>query len=1182
MQMKSLTIQGFKSFSKETEILFPGGTSAIVGPNGCGKSNVVDAIRWALGEQSPKRLRGRTMEEILFNGSEHFPAANSARVALMLGRRDRPFPHPYAAYDELCVERLYYRSGESEYRINRMPVRLRDIVDLFMDTGTGTRAYSIIQQGYIAEIINAGPDQRRLFIEEAAGIVKYKKRKESAVRKMEATQENLRHIEAILSEIQRQMNALNRQAQKARRYHRLKGEIRTLECTLGSRAFAALRETEREEEARRARSEDRMAALVASLGREESGIEQIRAGLIRQTREAEERQAKLLESIQQLSSLESRQVYLRQTREDLERKTVEGRKQVASTRQELLKAEGEGQAVDARREELDRRSAWLREALREERSRFETIAGEEERLRETIEATKERLFSCMTRKAELHNRQIVIREKRGDLEQRNVRGGQEIEVLRAENESFLGRKGQLEEALEGRRRRRGLLLLERTALEANTRALKESFEGVSREMESLQTLLNRKRSRLHSLREFQESYEGCQEGVRAIMQRRRERADLQPGIQCMVADVIDTDTEHEMALECVLGERLQYMIVEDQQDGLGAIEYLKRETRGRGSFIPVHLRGEWGAPAATTAHPGTSMLEVVQVKEGYDEVAEYLLGDVILVPDLAEGLHLWRSNGHGCRIVTKEGELIDHHGVVSGGRSSGSGRTVLKTKREIRELQAEVEVAADEFEGSRRRSEAILRKVRFNEAELERVERDLYQTDMEILKDEKDVQQAVDQLDRNRRRLDVLETETVQFRREMEEWSGKEAACADEEDGLAGVQTAEERALARLNEEIRDWTAEKEISRDAVGELEVELQLIREKQAGLEAHRKQIDHKIRTVESFLGLKERECDEADGRMASLAEEILTHEASIRRVGETKRELEGILSEANQQIDRQKEELQKKEERAKALRGELDELRVEKDEVRLRLAELQLKKKNIRDQIWEKHRVDLDSGDLPELAEGEDAEVRERLEKLRVALERIGEVNPSAIEEFEELQKRHAFYVEQSEDLQHSLDSLRRLIRRIRRITKSRFLEAFEGIDARFKQVFPQLFGGGRAFLQLDGDKDPLESGVDIVAQPPGKKLQNINLLSGGEKSMAALALILAMFQYKPSPFCVLDEVDAALDDVNVFRFNEIVKEISSEAQFIMITHNKQTMEIADTLYGVTMGSPGVSQIVSVQM
>jgi chromosome segregation protein len=1182
MLIKTLMIQGFKSFNNERMISFPRGMTAIVGPNGCGKSNIVDAIRWVLGEQSPRRLRGKKMDEILFNGTEQFFASSMARVSLHFVRKERGFPHPYSELEELSVERIFFRTGESEYRINQIPVRLKDVVDLFMDTGTGTRAYSIIEQGYVGEIISAGPEKKRYFIEGAAGIVKYKARKESAARKMEATRENLRHIAAVLSEIDRQMGSLKRQAQKARRYRRIKDEIRIGECSLAFRGFRSLLDQERVDEAKREENERRSVLLSTEVVREEAEVEKIKSDLIHANGVAEETQKKLWGHLQELNQRESRQLYLKQTHEDLGKKIEENGNQVLRTKEHLAQAVCEKDLINRKIDEYAKKETWLEQAVSEARRLYDVVVSQERLLKGRVEETKEGLFALMTQKAEIHNRQLTLREKKKDLEQRKNKAVLEVEALKKEQEHFEVAKNLQEETRRNLKGKLGLLLLERTALDAHERRLRGEYNEVSTRKDQLEKALNQKNSRLQSLMELQENFEGYQDGVRAIM-RGREREELSGRIRGMVADFVETEPDYELALETVLGDQLQYIVVEEQQDGLQAIQYLKAQTLGRGSFIPLHLRMDEQEQSHVDS-PAVSLLDRVKIREGYQDIAKSLLRDVVFVPELKDGLALWHKNGSRRRIVTKEGDMIDSFGIVSGGRTNGSSRRLLRTKREIRELQREIDALKTELIEFCEKSESLFRKIRVNETDQERLQQDSYRIDMETLRAEKDEQRVLENLERNQKRSAVLETELFQTIEELLGCEAKESEYQDQEREVHLLHIAKESLLTRSNQELNEFSVECELCREDLSQREFDAHLAREKRSGFVSHLAEVEEKIHNIQDYLQEREKELGEAIRKKTIAGEEIEHNEEEIRIMNGIRKQLEEEVENRNAEIREQTETFTEKESKIKQLRRDLDTVRQIMDGIQLSLTEIMLKRDNLQGQIWEKHRIDITNEGASglDLSEAEDVDIRAELEQLHDALGRIGEINPTAIEEYESLQKRYQFYLEQYEDLNRTLESLQRLIQRINRVTKSRFLEAFNGINERFQKIFPVLFNGGRAFLQLEKEDDPLESGVDIVAQPPGKKLQNLNLLSGGEKTMAALSLILAIFQYKPSPFCVLDEVDAALDDANVARFNEIVKHISRDSQFILITHNKQTMEIADTLYGITMESPGISQVVSVNI
>lgn len=1184
MRIKSIRIQGFKSFYNDVELRFRDGICAIVGPNGCGKSNILDAIRWVLGEQNPRKLRGKNMEDVLFNGTDQIPASGMARVSLSFTPHRGSFPYPYSEYEELCIERFLYRTGESEYRINQMPVRLKDVLDLFVDTGSGSRAYSIIPQGYVAEIISASPEQKRLFVEEAAGIVKYKNRKTAAVKKIEATRENMRHIEAILSEIRRQMNALRRQAQKARRYCDLKEQIKDLEVRLLSGEYASLEEKSLALAADKEEVEKNLARLVAEEARLDAEIEQLRTEIVSCGKRAEEKRSLLSERVLERNRLESKRGYLKQSLEDLEKNTSEGWKSLEDLRRQLTETETEQRGLEEQTQAAEDQSRRYEIEVEETRASYKDVCNREKAVLERVERTKGTLFDCMAKRAEIRNKQAALQERAKDLQRRIEQGRAEIGELRKETEDILARHRESGAKREQLRRQRGLLLLQKAACAFYGKTLEGEIRHLGERAETLQEALHRKRSRLVSLRELQESYEGYQDGVKAIMHRRREDEDLRAAVLGMVADVIETDREYETALESALGDRLQYMIVEQQQDGLQAIQYLKSQTLGRGSFIPLELRVH---PARLDDGGGESsavpMMDLVRVKKGYEKVAHYLLGDVIFVPDLDLGLARWRENGRHERIVTREGDLIDPSGVITGGRTNGATEArFFRTKREIRELEAEVEALETEYGRCKGLLEQAHRRLRVNTTDFERIQEAMQSLDMEIWKAERDCQQALEAVKKIQHRLEILEGEGLLFEAEWTECGRQEEACLLEASRLEERLSGQEKELSDASEHARDWTRNREALREDLAKKEIEFELLRERLRNLLTRKREVEARLETLRAATAAKENECLLNREKASSMRVELKTTEEELVEIEAARQSLETELGELQGAMESQNASAQELDQKLRALRKDVEESRRLREDLQVKLTMIGLQKDKLSEQLFEKYGLDVSEvraggdGDMPA------SEMREKLDGLYAALQGLGEVNPAAIEEFEELERRNAFYQEQYEDLQASLEALQRLIQKINRITRARFLEAFDGINRQFQSVFPKLFNGGKACLRMEEGKGPLEAGIEIIAQPPGKKLQNIHLLSGGEKTLAALALVLALFQYKPSPFCILDEVDAALDDTNVSRFNQVLREISRSVQFILITHNKQTMEIADTLFGVTMDSPGVSSVVAVQV
>jgi len=1192
MQIKTIKIQGFKSFLQETELHLQPGITGIVGPNGSGKSNVVDALRWAIGEQSLKRIRAKTLDEILFNGSEEHPATGMARVSIVFSRGTHGFPEPFSELSELSLERIYYRSGESEYRINRMPVRLKDVLELFMDTGSGSKAYSIIEQGYIGEIVSASAEQRRVFFEEAAGIMKYKTRKNAALRKMEATRDNLRHIDAVAQEIHRQMNALNRQAQKAKKYRDVKEKIRSLECRLASLEYADIARLLRGETESRDGARAAEAALRTRIAQEEAEVEVLRLRTLENARRVEALQEKIGSLSQELNRIDNEQAYVTRSLEDLEKRADEEARAARLSEERLRSLAEEKKDLDREVGELLKRSKWLQE-MRGDLSRQRLVyTAREEELRKSLEDQRTALFGCLTRLTEARNLEISAAERIEELGQRRTRGLEETARLSEEI-------ARLETTRQGLEREKAALLKERafaqmelSLYELYQEKLERQRKERSLELESLQETLHRKASRLQSLLELQQSYEGCQEGVKAIMLHVASgQQEQRKGILGMVADVLETSPEYETALESVLGERLQYIVTESQRDGLEAVNYLKSHMVGRSSFIPLHSRtpvhAEW---AFTQEDDGLeALMRHVEVKEGYRDIAAYLLRDVFVVPDMDTALEVWEKNGASRTLVTKEGEMIDPYGVITGGKTNGSGSSMLRTRREVGLLEAEVRALEATRAEQQETLQKILWKARLAEADCEKLHRACYDMDLEILRREKDIQKIGELLRITADRRDIVRFEVEQFEREADAVREALASSSALRAELEQEKDARESSLASLTSRLDEFLVDKELHGEAWHDLEAELRRLDEEIRHKSVRLERVGSQLAELTSLHQDRGARIADLEDQKASLRTRREENAATIARLAQMRSEEETTLTGLRDVVRSEREALESKEASIRSARKELEGLLETIREKDLSIAALEVRRQGICERVREKYHIDLNTSGPEQhertgggLASLSQEEIKSALESAYKDLERLGEVNPNAIEEFEELSKRHAFYREQYEDLLRSLDSLQRLIQRINRLTKKRFLEAFECIRGHFQAIFPKLFGGGRASLELVDPENILETGVEIVAQPPGKRLQSVTLLSGGEKALTAIALIFAIFQYKPSPFCILDEVDAALDDVSIHRFNELVREMAGSSQFVLITHNKQTMEIAGTLFGVVMESPGVSKIVSVRM
>ena len=1183
MHLKGLEMIGFKSFTQRTALQFTSGVTAIVGPNGCGKSNIVDALRWVMGEQSARHLRGHLMEDVIFNGSESLSPTGMAEVSLVFDNEDGRAPVEYNSFSEIMVTRRLFRSGESEYAINKIPCRLKDIIELFLGTGVGNKAYSVVEQGRVDEMVNAKPEERRSLIEEAAGTSKYKSRKQAAERKLERTHQNLLRVSDIVREIERQIRSMELQAKKAERYNSLKKELKEKELIWAEIQRKRLDESISIQEAKLKATEDHLVQLLASLHSKEAESEGIRLSLL----EAEKG-----------ISLQQESVYQRKVQIQVEKQTIDFyKKDQAELREVEEKIQAELRQLEEKLRTLTLEIEELKKAkenfvqlslfeetyLRDKEKELEETKSQIQNLQSELEREKAILIDAINQVSHLKNDLLAKEKQREEIKRKLSRNQKEqcdtALSLESSREKQQEKKTASECSLERARE------IERETTEA-TDWIKEWSkvkEEQERKIEVLKERLQENRSRLVSLEALQKNYEGYQEGVRAIMLKRRKEAAFD-GVYGLVADVIEAPEAFEKALTAVLGDRLQYVIVRGHQEGVEAIEYLKRESSGRGSFVPRLLSPRERRPLPLKEpEVVVPLLEMVSVKDGYREIAEYLLADVVVVRDLRSGLELWTRNGFVSTLVTPEGEVIDPMGVVTGGSADSLEGNLLSQKRRIKELEAllselerplqseekDLRALREEMDRTETKRSALIEEGHHQALERLRLEHDFLQADQEVSRLEETLRMlAQEQMDlsTNLRSLGE-ETEHCQSRIEssLQERTEREKALAEKQEILSQL----EKDLERLE----TGATESRIRSAALGERKENTQQNLENRIKLQ---RELSEQVKSRES-------EILEMNQKRQQLEEGICLADKSLDEGMKALQTLEERLEKERQEYRDISRHLTEAEEAIKELRPLGEASQEEKNGLQLQLSEKRLNLLHLCDSIREKYGQDL----MEMRVEGPDGGVSEEdllaeIEEQRSRLERMGEVNLAAIGEFEELNSRYQFLSQQKQDLEKSMSDLQRTIIKLNRVCRLRFKESFEQINQRFEEIFPRLFRGGKARLVLTDENDYLETGVDIVAQPPGKKLQSITLLSGGEKALTAVSLLFAIFLTKPSPFCFLDEVDAPLDDANIDRFNEMIKEMSQSSQFILITHNKRTMQPAEVLYGITMAEPGVSKVVSVKM
>ncbi len=1175
MKIKRLEISGFKSFADKVVLDFQQPVTGVVGPNGCGKSNIVDAIRWCMGEQSAKNLRGKAMEDVIFVGSENRKPLGVAEVSLVFSTEDGRAPAKYLDYAEIQLTRRLYRDGESDYLINKTPCRLLDITELFMDTGVGTRAYSIIEQGKIGQILHSRPEERRFLIEEAAGVTKFKSRKQLALKKIEGTRLNLARLADVLGEIRRQLASLQRQAKKAEKFREYRDELREIELLFTAREFCEAQKQRVVAERELAALNERIREVFAASALGESQAEEARIALL----EAEKQLTVAQEEIFRVRSdynttsngLEFQRKELggldgRLARLAAEAAELDIRLKECAAQRELLELRRNNGAVDAAGIQADLEQAE------------ELLAGHqlaEEKLSRELENRRRELFTALAEAAQFKSRFENAQKRLVVLRERVDRHTREAMQLGERREQQRQRADALEKEIATGQKEQEELQAYISSLRGQEDELKRRLPEIEKRWQSCRDGLNRSSSRLHSLKELEAQFAGFGQGVRTLMQDAGQRSRFSG----VLADAIQAPAELEAALEAALADRLQCILCSDDQSAIEALEFLKAKNGGRAG-IAVRLEVSEVAPVVISE--AMPLLEQVQIDGPFAGLIRNLLATVMLVDDISTALGLARQYP-GLFFVTRAGDMVAQGGIVSGGSGEQVGTGLIHKKREIRELELSVARLEEETATLGRQRDDVRRQSQEVAEELKNGGMQLHQTELKLIGLRKDCQQARDESARIAERLDVQALEADNLAEEQGTLE-TEVKLAGEQMALTGDSSKNlELDTVRLKAELDSRRAQVAVVREKVTAIRVQTATIKEQHdagvralADLERQTEEIARRMaadrQEIESSAASRlqlEAEIAVATGRLEVLVRDQLQSESRLAAIRSRFEEAGGALNLIEAHLKKNREE------------G--DTVRQSQTDLNLRFTTLTMQTEHLEQALLERSRISMSEAVAKlESTEFDEVSRRARQVELQRFLDEMGEVNLMAIEECAGMEERYNFLTGQKEDLEESLRSLQQAIQRINRTTRQRFLETYNLINAKFQEVFPRLFCGGRAELRLTDEEDLLETGIDIIVQPPGKKLQNVTLLSGGEKALTAVALIFSIFLIKPTPFCLLDEVDAPLDDANIGRFNDMVREMSSISQFIIITHNKTTMQVADSLYGITMEEPGASRVVSVRL
>jgi chromosome segregation protein len=1231
MRVKRLEIQGFKSFKDKTIIHFDHGITGIVGPNGCGKSNIVDAFFWVMGEQSYKHMRGSGSDDLIFNGSTRYSPLGMAEATLVLetsapaavgedapaGATIADVPPHLLKGKEVSVTRRLYRGGEGEYFINGVPARLKDIHELFMDTGVGAKGYSVIEQGQIGKIVNAKPEERRLLIEEAAGIAKYKARKKESLRKMEATQANLSRLNDVIQEIERNLGSLERQAQKARQFKKYKEELLDKEMTWGRRKIQVLRQKLEALTKQKELLEIELVGLRAELQVAENAIEVDRVEQVTDSKVAEEWQSKIQQLSDDLTHEKSALDLSRRRQSDLNSQL----EALETEKQELqVSLETERERLATRTEEAshsDEDYARAAEAAREMDTRVRAVRAEADALRRELESTKRDLMNGITNSSALTSKAASLLGRMESAQAKIQRLEQQVEEhsgrLESQRDEATLTATQAEEtrlAIENLRNERREQQQAVQSHEQNLRQLEKSRD------ESLRSLTQLK-SRMQSLEELSAAHEGFGDGPKAALDWVRENGNQ--GKILSLADALEVNSGFETALEGWLENRLESLISGEAGLALEAVNQVSNDKQGR---VAIHIAEAQDATAASDMTAGDvraalegagfevegELTQFVGINHRIDTAmqdrARNTISHVMVVKSLSPLATFAGQGGMkklgGWSIVSMDGSAMGADGILRGGHmETDGGASLLRRKNAIAELGAQVAAADAEHQLKETAVTEIRQALDIARARLQTLQTELQGLEVQVAALDRDVHQM-------NRAIKDAERQLESFSQEREELEAEARSAIEERAEIEEELATFNAAKAELDAKIAEGEA-KVAAKDAeLRTQEDELNALRVNEASLRERAGSIQRELESAKALITDRERRLNEINRTLERATREREEFSGGESGMQEKIEELTLALAKAKEELAQVKDRLEQNNakanaalERIKFLHKTGDQKTAETNQLALELEKISLEMTHLTQNLEEKYgpgclERPVTSPIQEEMSEPvvtaemtaeEEAALGEEVERLRERIRRLGEVNVMAIEEFEELKKRYDYLLGEKNDLEHSIENLQEAIEHINKTSEERFKKAFEAIADRFQRLFPIIFGGGQARLSLvypEGSTDILDAGVDILAQPPGKKVVNIGLLSGGEKALTAVSLIFAIFLVKPSPFCVLDEVDAPLDDANIGKFNALLREMSAKSQFILITHNKKTMELNDTLYGVTMEEPGVSKMVSIEM
>lgn len=1180
MYLKSIEVYGFKSFANRIVFEFNKGITGIVGPNGSGKSNVGDAVRWVLGEQSAKQLRGAKMEDVIFSGTEMRKPHGSAYVAITLDNSDHSLP---VDYEEVTVARRVYRSGESEYLINGTVSRLKDVHSLFFDTGIGKEGYSIIGQGQVERILSGKPEERRELFDEAAGIVKYKKNKAATEKSLEAERENLARVNDILSELERQVGPLQKQSEVAKKYLLYKGELKRFDVNVFLMENEKLEQTLKENEEKLHIVNDDSERLKAEFEQTKNEYEHIETVLEERSQSIDTNRNKIHELKLQAERNEGEVNVLNQQISNAKSTDVHMSEQIDRINQSLAAQEKEKREFQEKKAVLDEKMDSADDVVEEAQAVSEAIEEEIEKLQDEIEKSKADIIEYLNDDANL---KAKVGRYDTMLENINYRKTQL-------NQRFLQFKSdELKDKEEYEKHNTSLAEIEKTVAD-----ILEKLETTDAELdkntiatnENKQRLFNANneyssvKSKLEALRNITERYDGYGNSIKRVM----EQKDSNPGIIGVVADIIQVNQEYEIAVETALGGSIQNIVTDNENTAKRLIQFLKKNRFGRATFLPLTtIGGKYSEFTNKEAlnEPGVIGLakDLVKVHDKYSAVTNHLLGRILVVDTIDHAIAVNKKFHQSLRIVTKEGELLTPGGAMTGGAFKNSSN-LLGRKRELDELSKVLTEINNEIANATK-EETELRTVR---EELKTTKEDLNLQLQELYLQKNTVTMSIEQVSKNlaetANAFASVNKESKELESQIEEINQNKNELYDNHKQAEAAKQALEERIVGLEEQVASKREELKKSNERVSELMIEFNTIKQQDDFLIENLRRIRAEESKLKEELELYRSQMSDSGKAVELLVAKInqfkTVIEADRKEIAQLEEALEKDLSEKEELNAKHKEFFTKREK----LNEEITGLDKSAFKLSAQVEKISEQADNLSRYMWEEYELTYQSAlELKDDTLNDLDSLKREVSAVKAKIKDLGDVNVNAIEDYKLVSERYEFLKGQHDDIVKAENNLMQIIAELDTAMRTQFEEKFNEIQVMFDKVFRELFGGGKATLELVEDEDILEAGIRIIAQPPGKKLQNMMQLSGGEKALSAIALLFAIQSLKPSPFCLLDEIEAALDDSNVTRYAKYLNKLTKDTQFIVITHRKGTMEAADVLYGITMQEKGVSTLVSVNL